>query len=259
MAHEIRFDDGAFYERNMGVWSRIVGEQFLAWVRPPSGQHWLDVGCGNGAFTELIMRTCAPSAVHGIDPSAAQIAYALQRPGAAGAQFTAGDAMDIPYGAGAFDIAASALVLFFVPDPIKAVREMARVTRPGGIVCAYVWDVPGGGLPNTPIAVELRKEGIEITLPPSSAISPLDALADLFVTAGLEDVETRSFEARRTFQDFDDWWGATVGSMLAGIFARLGPVHTSAIRDRVRLSMDPSPGEPIVQTARANAVKARVA
>lgn len=258
MANEIRFDDGAFYERNMGVWSRIVGERFLSWVGPPSGQRWLDVGCGNGAFTELVIRTCAPAGVLGIDPSAAQLAYATKRSGAAGARFLPGDAMDIPSEANAFDITVSALVLFFVPVPLKAIQEMARVTRPGGTVCAYVWDVPGGGLPNTPIATELRKDGIEITLPPSSSVSSLDALRDLFKAGGLQDVETKSFEAKRTFDGFDDWWGATVGYMLGGIFARIGPEHTAAIRQRVRQTAMPSPGQPFVQTTRANAVKARV-
>src|SRR5580704_14182276 len=65
----IRFNDGGAYERGMGGWSRLVGEVFLDWLAPPSGARWIDVGCGSGAFTELLMQRCAPAEVHGIDPS----------------------------------------------------------------------------------------------------------------------------------------------------------------------------------------------
>src|SRR6478672_6698437 len=76
---EIRFNDGAAYERYMGVWSQLAGEGFLDWIAPDSGLRWLDVGCGNGAFTEMLVERCAPSAVQGIDPSAEQIAFARAR------------------------------------------------------------------------------------------------------------------------------------------------------------------------------------
>ena len=69
MEQQIRFDDGAAYERMMGIWSRIVGDVFLDWLGPRSGLQWIDVGCGNGAFTELIVARCAPAEVQGIDPS----------------------------------------------------------------------------------------------------------------------------------------------------------------------------------------------
>ena len=59
----IRFDNGSTYERYMGLWSQAVGDEFLAWLAPPAGAHWLDVGCGNGAFTEMLVARCAPSMV----------------------------------------------------------------------------------------------------------------------------------------------------------------------------------------------------
>ena len=70
-----QFGDGAAYERMMGRWSHLVGEKFLDWLDPPNGLRWIDVGCGNGAFTEVLIGRCAPAAVTGIDPSDAQIAY----------------------------------------------------------------------------------------------------------------------------------------------------------------------------------------
>ena len=66
---QIRFDDGASYERMMGVWSRLVGDIFIDWLAPRAGLRWIDIGCGNGAFTELLVNRCGPAEVHGIDPS----------------------------------------------------------------------------------------------------------------------------------------------------------------------------------------------
>jgi ubiquinone/menaquinone biosynthesis C-methylase UbiE len=80
MQPEIRYDDGAAYERMMGAWSRIAGEIFLDWLAPPPGLRWIDIGCGSGAFTELLMERCAPAEVDGIDPSEAQLAFAREAP-----------------------------------------------------------------------------------------------------------------------------------------------------------------------------------
>jgi ubiquinone/menaquinone biosynthesis C-methylase UbiE len=79
---QIRFEDGAAYECYMGKWSQLAGSLFLDWLAVPPGLRWLDVGCGNGAFTELVIARCAPSQVDGIDPSEAQLAFARSRAGA---------------------------------------------------------------------------------------------------------------------------------------------------------------------------------
>ena len=76
----MHFDDGAAYERFMGRWSRAVGSAFLNWLAPPAGAHWLDVGCGTGAFTELVLDTCSPAAVSAVDPAKAQIDYVNRQP-----------------------------------------------------------------------------------------------------------------------------------------------------------------------------------
>ena len=75
VTNQIRFDDGAAYERYMGTWSQLAGATFLDWLAPKAGLRWLDIGCGNGAFTERLIARCAPSAVHGIDPSEGQLAF----------------------------------------------------------------------------------------------------------------------------------------------------------------------------------------
>ena len=73
------FTDGEVYERMMGRWSRLAGETFLAWLDLSKGLRWLDVGCGNGAFTEEIVARCAPATVMAIDPSDQQLAFARIR------------------------------------------------------------------------------------------------------------------------------------------------------------------------------------
>src|SRR5215471_15007179 len=102
---QIRFDDGAAYERMMGVWSRLAGEIFLDWLAPAGGLRWLDVGCGSGAFTELLSQRCAPAALDGIDPAEAQLAFARNRPGMSAVRFRQGDAMALPFAENSFDAA----------------------------------------------------------------------------------------------------------------------------------------------------------
>src|SRR5262249_61134736 len=113
----IRFEDGDAYERGMSPWSQLAGQIFLDWLAPPAGLRWLDVGCGTGAFTELLVQRCAPVETQGIDPHEVQLAVARLRPGARGAVFLQGDAIALPFERGRFDAAVMALVLFFVPDP----------------------------------------------------------------------------------------------------------------------------------------------
>src|SRR3954469_19632463 len=125
VSDQIRFDDGAAYERYMGEWSRLAGETFLDWLAPKSGLRWLHVGCGNGAFTEMLVERCVPLSVQGIDPSEGQLAYARTRPASRVAQFRQGDAMALPFPDHVFDAAVMPLVIFFVPDPTKGVTEMA--------------------------------------------------------------------------------------------------------------------------------------
>ena len=87
----------------MGAWSRLVGIDFLHWLAPPSGLRWVDVGCGNGAFTDLLAERCAPAELHGVDPSQGQLAFARNRPGARIAEFRQGDAMQLPFSDNSFD------------------------------------------------------------------------------------------------------------------------------------------------------------
>jgi SAM-dependent methyltransferase len=256
---QIRFDDGAAYERYMGKWSRLAGETFLDWLDPESGLRWLDVGCGNGAFTEMLVERCAPVSVQGIDPSEGQLAYARTRPLSRFAQFRQGDAMALPFPDDTFDAAVMPLVIFFVPDPARGVAEMARVVCPGGAVTAYAWDMIGGGFPYEALHDEIRGLGVAVPTPPSPDASRIDSMRDLWTGAGLEAVETREITVQRTFIDFDDYWttilrGPSVGPQLAAMTSEeLARLCASM---RARLPADAT-GR-ITYSARANAVKGRV-
>ena len=259
MTDHIRFDDGAAYERYMGTWSQLAGDTFLDWLAPAAGWRWLDVGCGNGAFTEMIVERCAPVSAQGIDPSEGQLAFARTRPAARLAQFRQGDAMALPFPDGTFDAAVMPLVIFFVPHPARGVAEMARVVCPGGAVTAYAWDMPGGGFPYDALHAEMRGMGIAVPVPPNPAASRIDALRGLWTGAGLDAVETTEITVQRTFADFDDYWttilgGPSVGQQLAAMTSE----GTALLKARMRARLPADAARRITYRARANAVKGRV-
>ena len=257
---QIRFDDGAAYERMMGAWSRLAGEQFLDWLKPPPGGRWIDVGCGNGAFTELLAERCKPSSIQGIDPSEGQLTFARSRHSAGVATFRQGDAMALPFPDRSFDAAVMALVLFFVPDPTKGVAEMMRVVRSGGLVSAYLWDFGTGGFPLEPLQAALRQEGITPPLPPSVGISKAEAMHELWIRSRLQDVSLTRITVRRTFGSFDDFWSTSMlAASLQALLAKLTASELQKLKDKMRERLSPDEGGRVAYDAWANAIKGRVA
>lgn len=257
MTHQIRFSDGAGYERYMGAWSQLAGRTLLEWLAAPAGARWLDVGCGNGAFTEMLVECCAPATVHGIDPSDAQIAFARTREATRMAEFRQGDAMALPFDDDAFDVSVMPLVIAFVPQPARGVAEMARVVRAGGIVAAYMWDQPGGGFPYQSLMAEMRAMGVPVPMPPSPEAAQADVLQRLWTDA-LDAVEMREIVVERTFADFDDYWatvrmGPSVGPPLAAMPA----VDLAQLEARMREVLPADASGRITYSARAHAVKGR--
>ncbi|MFL5561006.1 MAG: class I SAM-dependent methyltransferase [Gemmatimonadaceae bacterium] len=260
MTAQIVFDDGAAYERYMGVWSRLVAEQFLDWLAPSGGLRWLDVGCGNGAFTVIIAERCAPAMINGIDPSEAQLTFARTRLPPTVARFERGDAMALPFEDDSFDVAVMPLVIFFVPEPAVGVAEMARVVRSGGVITAYAWDMTGGGFPYAPVQATLREMGVELPSEAHPEVSRLDRLHELWTAAGCDAVETRAITVERTFTDFDDYWQTIIGGPSAGKQIRALSSEDRArfiglLRDRLPAA---DPSGRITMAARANAVRGRV-
>ena len=253
-----RFEDGASYERMMGRWSRIIGATFLDWLAPRSGLQWADVGCGNGAFTELVVERFAPTAITAIDPSEGQLKFARARPGTKGATYVQGDAMALPLADDSVDAAVMALVIFFVPEPARGVAEMARVLKPGGLAAAYAWDIFGGGFPMEPIQAELNALGFQPVRPPRADASRVDALQKLWRDAGFVDLEAREISATRTFADFEDYWTTNLlSNSIAAAVAGLDSATIAQLKERVRDKLTGGADGLITSTSRANAIKGR--
>jgi SAM-dependent methyltransferase len=236
------WDSGDAYEPYVGRWSRLVAREFLGWLAVPPGGCWLDVGCGTGALVETILALTAPSEVVGIDPSSAYVAFARDRVNDPRVRFDVGDAQALQAASATFDAVVAGLVLNFVSEPDRAVSEMARVARPGGVVAAYVWDYAEGmqmmryfwdaAAALDPRARELD-EGRRFTL-----CKP-EPLTDLFQTAGLEKAEVCAIDVPTLFRDFDDYWSPFLGGQAPapGYAMSLSQERRAALRERIRASL----------------------
>lgn len=255
-----QFDDGQAYERLMGRWSRLVGEKFLDWIAPAKHLNWIDVGCGNGAFTEVLIERCAPSAVTGVDPSEGQLAFARKRPSVEPARFRIADAQSLPFADASFDAASMALVITFIPDAQKAVKEMARVVKPGGVVGTYMWDFDNRGIPLAPIGVAMKSLGMVLPDPPYRGNSRRDTMQTMWERAGLMSVETDIIPIDVTYDSFDDFWQSnTMPVGPAGkIIADLTPQDRERLKARAREQLAIAPDGRIAYQSSANAVKGKV-
>ncbi|MGH7732020.1 MAG: class I SAM-dependent methyltransferase [Candidatus Eiseniibacteriota bacterium] len=233
--HE-RWEAGDAYEFYVGRWSRRVAAEFVPWLGVPPGARWLDVGCGSGALTETVLRLASPREALGIDPSPGFVAHAGRTVGRA--RFEIGDARALAAADGSFDAVVSGLVLNFVPRPDRALAEMARVTRAGGVVAFYVWDYAGemqcmrrfwdAATALDPGALDLD----ESRRFPICRPEPLERLAR---EAGLRDVVIRAIDARTRFASFDDYWDPFLGGQgpAPGYAVSLDEERGAALRARL--------------------------
>jgi ubiquinone/menaquinone biosynthesis C-methylase UbiE len=139
-----RADDPLGYQRSMGRWSSRLAPPFIQFAAIPDATRILDVGCGTGSLTFALADKLPRASILGMDYSQAFVDYAQSKSNNFRLQFEQGDAAALHYRDAAFDATASLLVLNVVPAAEQAARELRRVTRPGGVVAAAVWDFKGG-------------------------------------------------------------------------------------------------------------------
>jgi SAM-dependent methyltransferase len=246
---------GDAYEPYIGRWSRLVAREFVAWLGVAGGAAWLDVGCGTGALSQTVLEAADPAAVVGIDPSLGFLAHARARL-AGPARLVVADARRLPLADARMDAAVSGLVLNFVPDPAGAVAEMARVTRAGGRVAAYVWDYGG--------RMELIRRFWDAAAALDPAAATLDEgrrfglcrpepLAGLFRDAGLVEVAGRPIEVPTRFRDFDDYWTPFLGGQgpAPGYAMALDEGRRAALREELRARLPVAGDGSIPLVARA--------
>lgn len=250
---------GDAYEAYMGRWSRPLARVFLEWLPPPPSVHWLEVGCGTGALTSAICERCEPASIVACDPSEPFIAHARKSLPDARASFVVAGAGALPRLSGGFDLAVSALVLNFLPNPAAAIVSIRERLRPGGVVAACVWDYAEG----MEWLRHFWDEAVALN-PPAAALDegrrfPLchpSTLSSVFEGAGLEHVETHALEIATDFRDFDDYWTPFLRGTGPGpsYVASLDPPSRDALRDRLRQRLQTRDGRIHLQ-ARAWAVR----
>jgi SAM-dependent methyltransferase len=230
------FQNAEAYERIMGRWSRRLGPQLIKFGGLRDGDRVLDVGCGTGSLSFTLREFGNVSAVVGIDLAQGYVEFAKSRNKNPRITFQQGDACSLPFEDKSFDRAYSMLVLHFIPDSAKAVGEMRRVVRPGGIVTAAVWDVYGG-LPHYRLLMD-----VAATLDPSverRLFPPLtapDEMIKLWREIGMLDVEQTSLLIRMEFSSFDDYWRPfTTGEGPPGqLVASLSEAMRATLQDHMR-------------------------
>ena len=207
---------GSAYERFMGRWSNLIAQQFLSWLAIPPARSWLDVGCGTGSLTRLILETHQPKEITAIDSSGDFILYAQRSITHPSVHFQVGLAQSLELDSNSIDAVVSGLVLNFVPQPEAAIREMLRVTKPGGKIGIFLWDYADGMQMLRyfwDAAVELDHIAREFDEGIRFPLCQEGQLETLVREAGLKQVEAIPIEVRTVFQDFDDYWQPFLGNV----------------------------------------------
>jgi len=240
----VSFDVAAdAYLRFMGRYSEPLAAQFadLAGIR--GGQRLLDVGCGPGALTAELAGRAGPEAVSAVEPSGSFVAAARER--LPGVDIRQAAAEQLPFGDAAFDAALAQLVVHFMADPVAGLREMGRVTRPGGVVAACVWDHAGGRGPLSAFWQAVREVDPGAADESNLAGVREGHLAELFTQAGLDAVKVTTLTVQVRQVGFDSWWETfTLGVGPAGAYLTSLPAdRRDELRERCRRELPEGPFE----------------
>jgi SAM-dependent methyltransferase len=233
--------DADAYDRFMGRYSARLAPAFGDFAGVHTGQRALDVGCGPGALTAELVRRLGPDSVAAVDPSERFAAAARERH--PGVDVRLSSAEDLPYPDGTFDATFAQLVVHFMTDPVAGLAEMARVTRPDGVVAACVWDLAGERAPISAFwqaAHEVRGDVEDGSGLPGARVGHL---SELLEEAGLRRVEEAELSVSVDHASFDDWWEPfTFGVGPAGAYARcLAEAELTAVRERCQVVLPEAP------------------
>ena len=257
--------DGDGYELNMGRWSRRLALPFLDFVGTADAERVLDVGCGTGHLAAAVCALSGASEVHGVDLSPVYVEHAKRHNPDPRLVFRVGDACALDYPHGAFDRVLSLLVLHFVPRTKDAIAEMRRVTKPGGVVGAAVWDARGGFVANRlffdTAAVLDPKAGERRARNYSRPMTRPGELANAWRDAGFCDVAETLLGIRMEFRSFMDYWAPYLGRDGPGAeyVGTLGEAERARLEDAVKAAyLDGDPDGPRSFGALAWAVKGTV-
>ena len=230
---------GSAYSRFMGRYSEPLAVPFATFGGVSAGQRVLDVGCGPGALTAHLSSLTDPALVTAVDPSPQFVAAVSQRCPAAEVQCAAAETL--PFPDATFDITLAELVVHFMNDPVAGLREMARVTKPGGHVVACVWDGPTGALgPFWDVVHTLDPGAVDES---RLAGAQQGQLAELFAAAGLDQIEAQPISVDVVHPTFDEWWEPyTLGVGPAGDYvARLDSSGRAQLAAAARAALGSGP------------------
>ncbi|WP_046117378.1 class I SAM-dependent methyltransferase [Sinorhizobium sp. PC2] len=241
MTSSFNVHNAAGYEQLMGRWSQRLATPFIDFAGLADGEKILDVGCGTGSLTFALAKAADLSEIAAIDYSPVFVEEAIRRNTDPRINIRQADACALPFADGAFDRALALLVLHFVPEAGKAVAEMRRVVRPGGVVAAAVWDHLGG-MPGMRMMVDtvaaLSEGGRQLRA--RYCFQPMMRPGEMkrtFVEEGLADVTETQLMIRMDYRNFDDYWApiaageGPLGKYVATLDAAERARVDAAIRD----------------------------